>query len=776
MGATRIRTVELTGRQRGPFSGVGGVLCAIAVTSVLALVATPVRAQADPVPLGATRGKVVAAPQRQYRASGAIANTATPASIAPHSVVTTLPTSGYSDDNPTPVVDPATGTVFVPYTQEIVVMSPVGQIVTTIDEVGPVMGLAINQGVLYALVAVTFTGSPSDTDEIIAIDATTLASEGTVVSAQYITGISLVFAGGYLWTVGACDCGGTANPIRIDPSTGAVTYYNAVALEGPELFAAPNDPDDFFATNGGNGPNAFTWGITRVAISAGTPSATVTQTTFTNYLGIATVTTDDTTVIASDQTGLVELDAGTLQPTGITHEVPGLSDQNASSVAASTATGPIAEIFIGDQEASVFSAGAQEAYLGQVSFGFNTYYPSEPRIVFSPDASTFYVEGQNYNDSTGTSIPAFSVTDLGLTGSPTSLAFDYQRVGTYGAGQRVVLTNVSAAPISVTNLELSGGDYKDFFGNTNCTLSTVVDSFVLAAGASCDIDMYFSPTALGARSTVLGAVVGPTFEPISQLSGTGTEGYFIAGSAGEVGNFGDAAFAGDMSTNALNAPIVSLATTPNGSGYWLLGQDGGIFSFGNAGFYGSTGNIQLNQPVVGLAPTPDGGGYWLVASDGGIFSFGDAAFYGSTGNIHLNKPIVGMAATPDGKGYWLVASDGGIFSFGDAQFYGSTGNIALNKPIVGMAATPDGKGYWLVASDGGIFAFGDARFYGSTGNIRLNQPIVGMAATPDGSGYWLVASDGGIFSYGDAPFLGSLGTDGISTNDVIGIAGTAPPL
>jgi hypothetical protein len=369
-----------------------------------------------------------------------------------------------------------------------------------------------------------------------------------------------------------------------------------------------------------------------------------------------------------------------------------------------------------------------------------------------------------------------SAAAMGLTGSPASLAFGNQRVGTYGAGQRVVLTNVSASPISVEELYLTGDNYKDFFGSANCTSTNAVYSFVLAAGASCDIEVYFSPTALNVRTAVLGAVVGSTFEAISHLSGTGTEGYFIAGAAGEVGSFGDAEFAGDMSTNALNSPIVSLATTRNGAGYWLLGQDGGIFSFGNAGFFGSTGGIQLNKPVVGLAPTSESNGYWLVASDGGIFSFGYARFFGSMGGSPLNQPIVGMAATPDGNGYWLVASDGGIFSFGDAGFYGSTGAIHLNQPIVGMAATPDGKGYWLVASDGGIFSFGDAGFYGSTGAIHLNQPIVGMAATPNGGGYWMVASDGGIFSFGDAPFLGSLVSDGVNTNDVIGIAGTAPPL
>ena len=75
------------------------------------------------------------------------------------------------------------------------------------------------------------------------------------------------------------------------------------------------------------------------------------------------------------------------------------------------------------------------------------------------------------------------------------------------------------------------------------------------------------------------------------------------------------------------------------------------------------GGIKLNAPIVSMAATPDGKGYWLVASDGGVFSFGDATFYGSFASVALNAPMVSMAATPDGKGYWLVASDGGVFSF-----------------------------------------------------------------------------------------------------------------
>jgi hypothetical protein len=246
-------------------------------------------------------------------------------------------------------------------------------------------------------------------------------------------------------------------------------------------------------------------------------------------------------------------------------------------------------------------------------------------------------------------------------------------------------------------------------------------------------------------------------------------GYWLVASDGGIFSYGGAQFYGSTGSLHLNAPIISMAATPDDAGYWLLASDGGIFAFGDAIFYGSTGGMHLNAPIVAMAPTPDGGGYWLVASDGGVFSFGDANFYGSTGSITLNRPIVGFASTVDGLGYWLVASDGGIFSFGDAGFYGSTGGLPLRQPIVGMTSAPDGGGYWLVASDGGIFSFGDVSYFGSTGGLPLSAPIVGMDRTADGQGYWMVARDGGIFSFGDAGFYGSAG--GLKLNrPVVGMA------
>ncbi len=309
--------------------------------------------------------------------------------------------------------------------------------------------------------------------------------------------------------------------------------------------------------------------------------------------------------------------------------------------------------------------------------------------------------------------------------STTSIQFPPQRVGTYGAVQAVTLTNSGQAPLHMSSIDLVG-DYLDYFASTNCPQT-------VTAGGSCVVDLWSTPTTTGPRPVRLQFFNDAIDCPQSvEVGGTGTEGYFIAGSNGEVGTFGDAPYFGDLTNVGLNAPIIGVAAIPNGAGYWLLGKDGGVFNFGYANFYGSVGGM------------------------------------------HLNAPARSMTRTQTGNGYWVVASDGGIFSFGDARFYGSTGAIHLNAPIAGMAVTPTGHGYWLVASDGGIFTFGDARFYGSTGAIHLNAPIAGMAVTPTGHGYWLVASDGGIFTFGDAPFLGSLGGAGFT--DVIGMAGTAPPL
>jgi peptidoglycan hydrolase-like protein with peptidoglycan-binding domain len=289
-------------------------------------------------------------------------------------------------------------------------------------------------------------------------------------------------------------------------------------------------------------------------------------------------------------------------------------------------------------------------------------------------------------------------------------------------------------------------------------------------------DHHEPPTAVRARRALLRGLGALTVAcmalvPAVELATSGAAGAAYPDNPAQPVPFGNAGFFGPSGGLQLNAPVVGMASTPDGQGYWMVASDGGVFNYGDAAFYGSAGALPLNKPIVGMAATPDGKGYWLVASDGGIFSYGDATFYGSTGAMTLNQPVVGMAATPDGKGYWLVAADGGIFSYGDATFYGSTGNIRLNQPVVGMAVSPGGTGYWLAAADGGIFNYGTAPFLGSMGGTPLVAPIVGIAAPSASNGYWLAARDGGLFNFGSAGFGGSMGGQQ-NSNPIRAIAAT----
>jgi hypothetical protein len=264
---------------------------------------------------------------------------------------------------------------------------------------------------------------------------------------------------------------------------------------------------------------------------------------------------------------------------------------------------------------------------------------------------------------------------------------------------------------------------------------------------------------VAAGSAAVGLESDPGLRPfVEQMSfpPASSQGIVLAGRDGGVFNYGTAPFLGSLGGRHLNAPIVGVASTPDGAGYWLVGSDGGVFAYGDARFYGSMGGQHLAAPVVGMAATPDGRGYWLVGSDGGVFAFGDARFGGSMGGRLLRAPVVGMTSSGNG-GYWLVAADGGVFSFGGAVFEGSAGGQTLARPVTGMAGTPDGAGYWLVAADGGLFSYGDAVYFGSVpGQGITGQPaVVGVCPTPTGAGYWLVGTDGAVYTYGDATFLGA---------------------
>ena len=80
--------------------------------------------------------------------------------------------------------------------------------------------------------------------------------------------------------------------------------------------------------------------------------------------------------------------------------------------------------------------------------------------------------------------------------NPTSLTFGSQNVGTSSAAQTVTLSNVGTASLNIGSIAMSGLNAGDFSSTNTCPS-------VLAANASCTINVTFSPAAGGTRSASL---------------------------------------------------------------------------------------------------------------------------------------------------------------------------------------------------------------------------------------------------------------------------------
>jgi len=99
---------------------------------------------------------------------------------------------------------------------------------------------------------------------------------------------------------------------------------------------------------------------------------------------------------------------------------------------------------------------------------------------------------------------------------PTSLAFGSQVVGVESASQPVTLSNVGDGVLTISSIAFGGTNPNDF-AQSGCGTS-------VAAGASCTINVTFTPTAVGARAGTLTITHNaPSSADSVSLSGTGTD-------------------------------------------------------------------------------------------------------------------------------------------------------------------------------------------------------------------------------------------------------------
>jgi hypothetical protein len=153
-------------------------------------------------------------------------------------------------------------------------------------------------------------------------------------------------------------------------------------------------------------------------------------------------------------------------------------------------------VYLATDEGVFYTAGVSACSLvrGNCWSAFGTALPAAPVVAlsFSPaGASSPVLVAATYGRgiwqiplaSAGTGLTTASV-------SPASLAFTSQSVGTASSAQTVTLKNSGSTALITTSVSISG----DFIETDNCVNTSI------AAGASCNLNVTFTPTGTGSRT------------------------------------------------------------------------------------------------------------------------------------------------------------------------------------------------------------------------------------------------------------------------------------
>src|SRR5256712_675805 len=144
-------------------------------------------------------------------------------------------------------------------------------------------------------------------------------------------------------------------------------------------------------------------------------------------------------------------------------------------------------------------------------------------LTFTPTAASARTATVTITDDAASSPQSVSLAGMGIapavTLAPTNLAFGDQRLSTTSPVQTVTLTNSGTATLSITSIALAGlnpGDFAIAAGSTSPNGATVV------AGASCLLNLTFTPTAASARTATVTITDDAASSPQSvSLTGTG---------------------------------------------------------------------------------------------------------------------------------------------------------------------------------------------------------------------------------------------------------------
>ena len=238
---------------------------------------------------------------------------------------------------------------------------------------------------------------------------------------------------------------------------------------------------------------------TPTTVAAETLPAAVAVNPVTNKIYVANQTSNDVTVIAEQQVQAIPLQAN----------ITPLADNQTGSLTPSfsfTATSTFSP-FAPPPQGLFFQVDTwQGAWLAATDQGSGTF--SGQTQALQPDFHILYAYSTDGQEATSTitgkqtspltsNITAygFLVSLPSVVLSAASLDFGSLTMNTTSVAQTVTLSN-TGGPLTITSITITGPDSGDFAQTNTCGSS-------VAGGASCTIDVTFTPTALGTRTADL---------------------------------------------------------------------------------------------------------------------------------------------------------------------------------------------------------------------------------------------------------------------------------
>jgi hypothetical protein len=275
-----------------------------------------------------------------------------------------------------------------------------------------------------------------------------------------------------------------AQSVTLTNTGNATLTVSSIAIGG-------TDPSDFSETN--TCGTSVAAGANCTVMVTFTPTATGSRS--------ATVDFGDN-ASGSPQTlslsGTVSQPAVSLSSTSLTFTSTGVGVASTAQSVTLTNTGnatlALSSIAVGGTDPSDFS---QTNTCGSsVAAGANCAV----MVTFKPTTTGTRSAALNFSDNASGSPQTVSlsgsVSQSGVSVSPTSLTFTSTGVGVASPAQSVTLTNSGSTTLIVSSITIGGADPSDFSETNTCGSS-------VAAGANCTVMVVFTPTATGSRTATL---------------------------------------------------------------------------------------------------------------------------------------------------------------------------------------------------------------------------------------------------------------------------------